>query len=218
MGGIGSYFTQRHQAAQQSLPANLQSPEDTTQQPAAASQQLVAAPQQPAAASQQLVAAPQQPAAAPQQAYSYGRSAWPGSGYGGMPGRFGAGMGGGFQGGGYGGMYGGGGYGYGGSPFGYGPGSYNPYSAGSMGYGGGSGMYGQARPMSPFGGFQNMQGGYEGLLQSLMGGAPQQQPTPYQPVGATTGTAMNPTPAPAPAPARPQRWWQEDRENNRGAR
>ena len=62
--------------------------------------------------------------------FSY--QAWPGQGYGGMPGRFGGYQGGPSMGGGYGGYFGGSGFGYSGGPNPYGPGSYG--APGAMPY------------------------------------------------------------------------------------
>jgi hypothetical protein len=99
---------------------------------------------------------------------NYGGAAWPGFGYGGMPGRYQGGYGGSMGGmGNYG--FGGGGFGYGGySPWGYGPGSYSPWGAGSMGYGGGSGMYGG--PMRPFSGFGGGFAPHQTWAQNAAGG------------------------------------------------
>lgn len=74
-----------------------------------------------------------------------GPPSWPGFGMGGMPGRFGN-----PRVTGYGGAFGGGTYGGYGFPRGnmYGPGSHPPHSAGSMGFGGGSGMQAQ-RTVAP---------------------------------------------------------------------
>lgn len=99
-------------------------------------------------------------------------SAWPGQGYGGMPGQYGTGggFGGGYMGGGYGGAYGGGMHGMGGfSPWGYGPGSHSPWSGGSLPFGGGSGMMGG--PMRPFSGFDP-----NAWAQSQVGGGGRQAP------------------------------------------
>lgn len=74
----------------------------------------------------------------PQQGFQY--QAWPGQGYGGMPGRYGGNQGGPGGGGGYGGYFGGSGFGYSGGGNPYGPGSYS--SPGAMPYGGGRGMMG----------------------------------------------------------------------------
>lgn len=142
---------------------------------------------------------------------------WPGFGMGGLPGRF--------QGG-YGGSMGGmSPYGFGGSPFGYGgygggfgygPGSYSPWGAGSMGYGGGMGMHGGMSPFgswNPFGGFNPGMWAQQQAM-PMMYGMPQMPGgfTPFDPssIGAVQGTVANPTPAPPPAPIR-QPWQDTER-------
>jgi hypothetical protein len=145
----------------------------------------------------------------PQQEQGY--AAWPGHGQGGMPGaHHGALMGG------FGGMsnygFGGSPFGYGGSPFAYGPGSYSPWSAGAMGYGGGGGMHGPMMsafgPWSMFSGFnpnawaqqQQQQQADPSHMGDLAGtGGIKSAPgamQPYDPnsVNAAVGTALNPTP------------------------
>ena len=199
MGGIGSYFTQHAQQAQQALPENMQ-PDQSRSMNYGGSPGGNVNPYQnygshsvayPGQSPQDWLAMQQgtsihgnqspmwlggSPPGSPMAAGGRGYSAWPGQGFGGMPGRFaGAYNRPGYYGGGPSGYgFGGGGFGYGGySPFGYGPGSFSPWSAGSMGYGGGSGMMGG--PQRPFTGFN-----YGNLLQSM--GAPSSEPGRQAPI------------------------------------